>query len=154
MIADIAIHHGNALRTLQQEKNDNVMYIKLLKNKEETASLSRQHFRIASIIATTCARYENPTFVNFYMDKDPVAIGISNCITGYLTMRSKLATVRIGEMEAAYLGPNFEIELFFEYAIKEYHLRNQQEEDEDTIAPRFRSVNIEAANNRKIRNSN
>ncbi|KAG5861810.1 hypothetical protein JTB14_029359 [Gonioctena quinquepunctata] len=129
-LAGLVRAHENMLAKLSTFPKEDMMYAKILYNKDDLAEMNRANFRTASIIATACARYENNTFDAYYSDRSEKAIEIANLVTEYLELRKNLVPVGVGEIDSSYMGEE-ERRLFFIKALHIFdRLRNGGAEEE------------------------
>ncbi|CAG9763589.1 unnamed protein product [Ceutorhynchus assimilis] len=119
VLRDLRDLYQKAVEKLRTENTEDVLFIKILKNKDDTAALNRNNFTMASIIATSCARFEQPSFENYYMDQSEKAKELSLWVTDYLSHRQKLSSIAVGESPSITMGPQ-ESAQYFEDVLKDY----------------------------------
>lgn len=103
-LRDLQGHFDKVLERLKQEHKEDALFIRLLYDKDLTAELTRKNFKIAAIVATACARFETPSFENFFMDKTESAADIADWVTNYLETRRKLTLFAIADSVEIQMG--------------------------------------------------
>lgn len=125
------IRARNKLSTLSV---DEVLFLRILKDKNDTADLNRQHFKTAAIVATTCARFEQDFMDNYFMEDGERASDLAGMVEEYLF--SGQAAIPIQASEGARLGKAEEELIRNKHrALFEGLYAERSKEVEDTVAP-------------------
>lgn len=121
----------NKLSTLSV---DEVLFIRILRDKNDTADLNRPHFKTAAIVATACARFEQDSMENYFMEDGERASDLASMVEEYLFSRQ--AAIPIQASEGAKLG-KIEEELIRgkHKALFEGLYTERSRETEDTVTP-------------------
>lgn len=92
---------GAAVAYLNTLAPEEVMFARLLKDKDESALLNRNLFDFYSTVATAAAQYENSSFDNYYISDTPSHQRIALAVKRYLMQRDKLLGVSAIERKEA-----------------------------------------------------
>lgn len=119
VLRDVYDQFNKVIEILRREDIEDILFLKLIYHKDQTAEFNRQNFQTFAIVATTCARFEHPSFENYFMDNSDKAQELSEIIYGYLNHRRNLTFFALGESNAVSMGKR-ETEQYFNKVLKDY----------------------------------
>lgn len=133
VLRDLQNRFAAAQAYLKDVPPEDRMYVKILRNKDETALLNRQIFKDAATIATTIARFKDSTFNNYFYNTDEAHIRFVSIVERYLSQRASILSVELGDNDSTNMGINTK-KVYFEKVLLEMdnvektHIQEQETE--------------------------
>lgn len=108
---------GNAILYLQSLRPEEASFVKLLRDKDDTAVLNRRNFDIAHTIALVIARRQTTSFDNYKITTTPFHAALEDFVEEYSSIREAQMTLAAGGHDARNMTKG-EAEEFEKFSIK------------------------------------